>query len=57
MPTAEHQKALKKGIITKTQYDKLPAPLLDAIIKKRGTKAKPHHMKTTIKKRRRRRKM
>lgn len=37
MPTASQQKALKDGLLTQKQYDKLPSALLDGIIKsKRG---------------------
>tara|TARA_R110000782_G_scaffold179209_2_gene270013 strand:- start:821 stop:1057 length:237 start_codon:yes stop_codon:yes gene_type:complete len=33
MPSAIAQKALKSNAITKRQYDKLPAPLLDKVAK------------------------
>tara|TARA_R100001163_G_C4923616_1_gene102753 strand:- start:300 stop:512 length:213 start_codon:yes stop_codon:yes gene_type:complete len=33
MPTASQKKAYKDGLITKSQYDKLPSHLLDAIIR------------------------
>ena len=41
MPTKSQQSALKQGYITKKQYDKLPAKMLDGIIranKKKGRK-------------------
>tara|TARA_R110000851_G_scaffold17850_6_gene56341 strand:+ start:229 stop:354 length:126 start_codon:yes stop_codon:yes gene_type:complete len=41
MTPAQHkkfQKAVKDGIITKGQHDKLSAGLLEAIIKKKGKK-------------------
>jgi hypothetical protein len=41
MPTADQQKALKQGHITKNQYDKLPSYLLDGIIRKRRASASP----------------
>ena len=36
MPTETHKKALKNGVITQKQYDKLPAKLLDGIIRSKG---------------------
>ena len=33
MPTANQKKALKDGLISSKQYNKLPSALLDAIIK------------------------
>ena len=33
MPTASQKKALKDGLISSKQYNKLPSALLDAIIK------------------------
>jgi hypothetical protein len=42
---------MQKGLITKKQYDKLPAPMLDGIIKKKshghsmGSAAKHKHKK------------
>jgi len=33
MPLEDHKKALKDGLITKKQYDKLPPHLLTAIVK------------------------
>ena len=49
MPTKSQQTALKQGYITKKQYDKLPAKMLDGIIKhnrKKGKKPKkPKHKK------------
>lgn len=44
MPEERHKKALKDGIITKKQYEKLPPKLLDGIVKsktKGGGKKKP----------------
>lgn len=35
MPSELGKKGLEKGIITQKQYDKLPAHLLDAIVKKK----------------------
>jgi len=35
MPSAYSKKGLDDGLITKKQYDKLPAHLLDAIVKKK----------------------
>ena len=35
MPSELGMKGLKAGLITKKQYDKLPAHLLDAIVKKK----------------------
>lgn len=35
MPTDSQKKALKDGLITQKQYDKLPSKLLDGIIKKK----------------------
>ena len=34
MPSELAKEGLKKGLITKKQYDKLPEKLLDAIVKK-----------------------
>ena len=40
MPSDLSKKGLEKGLITQKQYDKLPAHLLDAIVKKKmGSKA------------------
>jgi hypothetical protein len=33
MPLEDHMKAMKEGVISKKQYDKLPPHLLTAIIK------------------------
>jgi hypothetical protein len=44
MPSELGKKGLEKGLITQKQYDKLPAHLLDAIVKskmKGGKKKKP----------------
>ena len=43
MPSELSKKGLEKGLITKKQYDKLPAHLLDAIVKSKmgKSKAKP----------------
>lgn len=35
MPSELGKKGLEKGLITQKQYDKLPAHLLDAIVKKK----------------------
>ena len=35
MPSELGMKGLKAGVITQKQYDKLPAHLLDAIVKKK----------------------
>lgn len=35
MPSELGMKGLKAGLITKNQYDKLPAHLVDAIVKKK----------------------
>ena len=35
MPSAYSKKGLDDGLITQKQYDKLPAHLLDAIVKKK----------------------
>ena len=40
MPTKSQQSALKQGYITKKQYDKLPAKMLDGIIKSNKSKGK-----------------
>ena len=40
MPSDIAQKALKNKAITKKQYDKLPAPLLDKVAKHNKTPAK-----------------
>ena len=44
MPSELSKKGLEKGLITQKQYDKLPAHLLDAIVKskmkKKGMKMK-----------------
>ncbi len=42
MPTADLKKALKDGLLTQKQYDKLPVPLLEGIVKSKrsGKKAK-----------------
>ena len=40
MPTKSQQSALKQGYITKKQYDKLPAKMLDGIIKSNKKKHK-----------------
>ena len=40
MPTKSQQSALKQGYITKKQYDKLPAKMLDGIIKSNRKKHK-----------------
>ena len=37
--------ALKNGVITQKQYDKLPAKLLDGIIKKKGGASKKGNKK------------
>jgi predicted RNA-binding protein associated with RNAse of E/G family len=36
MPSEISKKALDSGLITKKQYDKLPAHLLDAIVKSKN---------------------
>ncbi len=41
MPSEMSKKALDMGLITKRQYDKLPAHLLDAIAKSKMGKQKP----------------
>lgn len=41
MPLEDHKKAMKEGIISKKQYDKLPDHLLTAIIKSKKKKAPP----------------
>jgi hypothetical protein len=45
MPSELGKKGLEKGLITQKQYDKLPAHLLDAIVKSKmnggGAKKKP----------------
>jgi len=41
MPTPSQQKALKDGLLTKNQYDKLPSHLLDGIIRKKRASASP----------------
>jgi len=40
MPTKSQQSALKQGYITKKQYDKLPAKMLDGIIRSNRKKHK-----------------
>jgi len=39
MPSELSKKGLEKGLITQKQYDKLPAHLLDAIVKKKMSSA------------------
>jgi hypothetical protein len=39
MPSELSKKGLDKGLITQKQYDKLPAHLLDAIVKKKMSSA------------------
>ena len=41
MPSELAQKALKDGLISQKQYDKLPEKLLDAIVKSKRKKSKP----------------
>ena len=41
MPLEDHKKAMDKGLISKKQYDKLPAHLLTAIIKSKKKKPPP----------------
>lgn len=41
MPLEDHMKAMKEGVITKKQYDKLPPHLLTAIIKSKKKNMKP----------------
>lgn len=38
MPTESQKTALKNGVITKKQYDKLPSHFLDAIIRSKSGK-------------------
>jgi len=38
MPLEDHKKALKDGLISKKQYDKLPPHLLTAIVKSKMKK-------------------
>ena len=46
MPSALSKKGLDKGLITQKQYDKLPAHLLDAIVKsKMKSGKKPNKVK------------
>ena len=45
MPTDHQKKALKNGVITQKQYDKLPSKLLDGIIKKKGGASKNNKKK------------
>ena len=50
MPLEDHIKALKNGLITQKQYDKLPPHLLTAIVKSKTKPKKPvpknsHRMK------------
>mgnify|MGYP003632276284 CR=1 FL=1 len=50
MPSELSKKGLDKGLITQKQYDKLPAHLLDAIVKSKmkkggGAKKKPNKTK------------
>jgi hypothetical protein len=40
MPSEISKKALDSGLITKKQYDKLPAHLLDAIVKSKMKQVK-----------------
>tara|TARA_R110002110_G_scaffold44747_4_gene137500 strand:+ start:1667 stop:1831 length:165 start_codon:yes stop_codon:yes gene_type:complete len=51
MPLEDHKKALKDGLISQKQYDKLPPHLLTAIVKsKMKTKPKPKPKKKKAKK-------
>ena len=50
MPSKISQEALKKGLITKKQYDNLPDYLLDAISKKKMNESKPVKKKPVKKK-------
>jgi hypothetical protein len=54
MPSAMGKKGLEKGLITQKQYDKLPAHLLDAIVKSKmkngGPKKKPNMRVKPVKK-------
>jgi len=55
MPSALSKKGLDKGLITQKQYDKLPAHLLDAIVKSKmkkggGGMKKPNNVKPVKKK-------
>ena len=46
MPLEDHKKAMKDGLISKKQYDKLPPHLLTAIIKsKKNMNNKPKKKK------------
>ena len=40
MPSAKLQKAVKDGLITQKQYDKMPEALLLGIVKRGGNKGK-----------------
>ena len=44
MPLEDHKKALKDGLISQKQYDKLPPHLLTAIVKSK-MKLKPKRKK------------
>ena len=51
MPTADLKKALKDGLLTQKQYDKLPQKLLEGIVKsKRGGGKKKAKKKKPVKK-------
>lgn len=50
MPSKISQDALKKGLITKKQYDNLPDYLLDAISKKKMNESKKKPVKKKKKK-------
>jgi predicted RNA-binding protein associated with RNAse of E/G family len=41
MPSETLKKALKEGLITQKQYDKLPEKLLEGIVKSKRGKSKP----------------
>tara|TARA_R110000824_G_scaffold4842_3_gene22851 strand:+ start:1706 stop:1864 length:159 start_codon:yes stop_codon:yes gene_type:complete len=49
MPLEDHKKALKDGLISQKQYDKLPPHLLTAIVKSK-MKLKPKPKKKKAKK-------
>lgn len=48
MPLEDHKKAMDKGLISKKQYDKLPAHLLTAIIKSKKKKPPPAKKKKKV---------
>ena len=50
MPSAKLQKAVKDGLITKKQYDKLPEKLLEGIVKSKKGGGKKKRKKRKSKK-------